>query len=66
MFPKGTYPLTSQQLEEEALRRKCPTVLTCSGEIAGYANLYDSAENACWLGNVIVSPAFRGRGAGTP
>ncbi|MEY9092786.1 GNAT family N-acetyltransferase [Paenibacillus sp. RC84] len=34
------------------------------GGIAAYANLYDCVrEKECWLGNVIVAPEYRGKGA---
>jgi ribosomal protein S18 acetylase RimI-like enzyme len=64
MYPRGSYPLTAQQLEEAAASRKKPTVITLDHEVVGYGNLYDVTSEDCWLGNVIVSPACRGRGAG--
>ena len=36
-------------------------------DICGFpqtSNLYNRSGHACWLGNVIVSPGHRGRGAG--
>jgi ribosomal protein S18 acetylase RimI-like enzyme len=64
MFPKGRYPLAPDQLAETARVRKLPTVIENRDEIAGYANLYEVTEDeCCWLGNVIVKPAFRGQGA---
>ncbi|MNP59079.1 putative acyltransferase [compost metagenome] len=34
-------------------------------EVVGYANIYgnDSEKGICWLGNVIISPKYRGQGA---
>jgi len=35
------------------------------GEVAGFANFYRwETGGACTIGNVIVSPAVRGRGVG--
>ncbi|WP_276352410.1 GNAT family N-acetyltransferase [Cohnella caldifontis] len=66
-IPRASYPLTPEQVWSKALERHLPTVV-CereTKEIAAYANLYDwnETEAACWLGNVIVSPPFRGKGA---
>ncbi|SEG73067.1 GNAT family N-acetyltransferase [Paenibacillus sp. UNC499MF] len=65
MYPKGVYPLTPEQIRETLKTRFCPTVITAEGgEIAAYANLYDCVRGAeCWLGNVIVAPGYRGKGA---
>jgi ribosomal protein S18 acetylase RimI-like enzyme len=65
MFPKGVYPLSPEQLEEAALQRFSPTVVTYSGDLAGYCNFYDvRTGQECWLGNVIVNPKYRRIGAG--
>ncbi|GAA3406885.1 GNAT family N-acetyltransferase [Paenibacillus hodogayensis] len=64
MFPSGTYPLSASQLEERARERLHPTVVVDGDEVAGYANIYDYVEGKhCYLGNVIIAPAHRGRGA---
>jgi N-acetylglutamate synthase-like GNAT family acetyltransferase len=65
MFPKAVYPLTAEQLEENARNRVKPTVvLDEEDRVAGYANLYGLVQGElCWLGNVVISPAYRGRGA---
>ncbi|WP_429375404.1 GNAT family N-acetyltransferase [Paenibacillus sp. DS2015] len=41
-----------------------PTVIVqkFTGDIVAYANLYSIEEDTCWLGNVIVSPKYRGGG----
>jgi len=66
MFPSGTFPITAGQLIEKAQDRHYPTVIEHEGEVVAYANLYDcEAGSHCWLGNVIVSPAFRSQGAGS-
>jgi len=65
MHPKGTHPFSAEQLHEVALTRAIPTVVTDGDEIVGYANVYEWTEHGrCWIGNVIVNPAYRGRGAG--
>ena len=62
MFPNASYPLTSAQLEEAAGIRFKPTVILHLNEIVAYAIFYRQ-DNDYWLGNVIVSPSFRGQGA---
>lgn len=62
MFPKATYPLTPSQLEEGARTRFKPTVIIHNDEVVAYANLYDLDGDYCWLGNVIVSINYRGKG----
>ncbi|GAB6931138.1 hypothetical protein JCM10914A_51210 [Paenibacillus sp. JCM 10914] len=64
MYPKGKYPIDPQALEEVATVGLNPTVVTHNNQVVGYANLYDVGQYECWLGNVIVSPAYRGKGAG--
>jgi RimJ/RimL family protein N-acetyltransferase len=64
MFPSANFPLTSNQLEATSASRLNPTALMFNDTVIGYANLYDLEENKlCWLGNVIISSAFRGKGA---
>ncbi len=66
MYPKGKFPISSEILEEVALSRFSPTVITYMGEVSGYCNLYDVNEGQdCWLGNVIVHPNFRSHGVGS-
>lgn len=61
------YPPTAEQIWEVAQERHCATVVydTDTMEIAAYANLYDwNADNrSCWIGNFVVSPHYRGKGA---
>ncbi|UUZ79579.1 GNAT family N-acetyltransferase [Paenibacillus sp. P26] len=62
IYPKWSYPVRPADMEEIANQRMEPTVVTCEEEIAGYSNLYLVEEGShCWLGNVIVSPAYRGK-----
>lgn len=66
MYPKGQFPLTVDQLMDVASTRECPTVVTYEGEVVGYGNLYNVQNmQDCWLGNVIINPTARGKGAGT-
>jgi ribosomal protein S18 acetylase RimI-like enzyme len=65
MYPRGTFPLDPEQLAREAEDRVRPTVILDGGAVIGYANLYDVVPGSHgWLGNVIVHPDWRGRGAG--
>jgi RimJ/RimL family protein N-acetyltransferase len=65
IYPRWVYPVTPEAMEELAAQRLKATVITYNKEVVGYCNLYDLSEgNHCWLGNVIISPAFRGKGAG--
>ncbi|WP_219836775.1 GNAT family N-acetyltransferase [Paenibacillus sp. R14(2021)] len=63
--PRFHYPLTPDQIMKLLEYRRLPTVVidAATGHTAGYANLYDCQETSCWLGNVIVSPRYRGQGA---
>jgi len=64
MFPKGTFPLSANQLKDVAQARTNPTVITKNEEVVGYCNLYDVSSHDCWLGNVIIKPQHRGNGIG--
>ncbi len=63
--PRFVYPLTPEQILELVANRFEPTVIVEdeTGNAVAYANLYDKNADECWLGNVIVSPAHRGKGA---
>jgi len=66
--PRAVYPLTPEQVWTTAQERQYPTVVydADTSNLVAYANLYDwdEATGACWLGNVITAPAYRGTGAG--
>ncbi|OXM15871.1 GNAT family N-acetyltransferase [Paenibacillus herberti] len=63
LFPSGSWPLDGNQLLEKARSRHFPTLLLdATGEPAAYANCYEN-EGQLWLGNVVVNPVFRGKGA---
>lgn len=63
--PRFDYPLTPDQILNLVKDRFEPTVVIHkeSNEVVAYANLYKDEEGSFFLGNVIVSPQFRGKGA---
>jgi ribosomal protein S18 acetylase RimI-like enzyme len=64
MYPVGKYPLTPEQMVEAVKTRLNPTVVLNGDRVVGYANFYGLEEAVkCYLGNVIVDPSFRGKGA---
>ncbi|MDP2962483.1 MAG: GNAT family N-acetyltransferase [Sulfurimicrobium sp.] len=65
LFPKASYPLTPDQLQGTINSRSDSTVLELDGTVAGFANFHRwETGGRCAIGNVIVSPAARGRGLG--
>ncbi|UQZ87641.1 Acetyltransferase (GNAT) family protein [Paenibacillus konkukensis] len=53
-----------EEMEEVAAQRYNATVITCGAEVVGYGNLYNVTEGKhCYLGNVIIAPTYRGKGA---
>ncbi|TBL78918.1 GNAT family N-acetyltransferase [Paenibacillus thalictri] len=67
MSPRFVHPLTPEQILNIIKDRFEPTVIVVqkTDEVVAYANIYkdDSEESSFWLGNVIVSPSYRGKGA---
>src|SRR5690348_1832388 len=65
VYPQAIYPLSIDQLEATVKSRLNPTVvINEEGLPVGFANLYNIEEEVgCSLGNVIVSPDYRGKGA---
>lgn len=63
--PRFIYPLTPDQILNLVKDRFEPTVVINkeSDEVVAYANIYKDEESSFFLGNVIVSPQFRGKGA---
>jgi len=60
--PKSTYPWDLTQVIETRLSH---TVCLVGGVVAAYANLYDvTPGQTAFIGNVIVSDAFKGQGVG--
>lgn len=65
LFPKATFPLTPSQLQDSIAQRADSTVVELDGEVVAFANFYRwEAGGSCSVGNVVVSPAARGRGVG--
>lgn len=64
LFPRASYPLTSDQLKDAIDQRSDSTVVLWNGAIVGFANFYRWGAGGCSIGNVIVSPASRGFGVG--
>jgi len=65
LFPKAAFPLTTSQLQNAIAQRSDSTVVELGGKVVAFANFYRwEAGGCCSIGNVIVSPAARGRGVG--
>lgn len=65
LFPKAEFPLTPSQLQDAIAQRSDSTVVELDGVVVGFANFYRwEVGGCCSIGNVIVSPAARGRGVG--
>ena len=65
LFPKAEFPLSPSQLQNAIAQRSDSTVVGLGGEVVAFANFYRwEAGGCCSIGNVIVSPAARGRGVG--
>ena len=65
-MPTARFPLTLDVLEEMVAARQAPTVIMADGDVAGFADLYGCEfGNVCRIGNVVISPECRGRGAAT-
>jgi ribosomal protein S18 acetylase RimI-like enzyme len=66
LFPKAEFPLTPSQLQVAIAQRSDSTVVELDGEVVAFANFYRwESSGICSIGNVIVSPATRGRGVGS-
>ena len=65
MYPKAEFPLTVEQLQKSVDDRFDSTVVLSDKVVAGFANFYEAKSGQyCSIGNVIVNPLFRGKGAG--
>jgi predicted GNAT family acetyltransferase len=64
LHPRAQFPLTVAQLAEAFAARELNTVLLADGAPVAFANCYRHTPGECaMIGNVIVAPAWRGRGA---
>ncbi|EOV8178588.1 GNAT family N-acetyltransferase [Raoultella planticola] len=62
-FPKAEFPLTVSQLREAIAQRQDSTVFVINEVPVGFANIYRWEQGGCCsIGNVIISPEFRGQG----
>ncbi len=65
VHPSARYPLTAHQLLPNFQQRKGNSVITHEGAVIGFANYINVIEGeSATIGNVIIDPAQRGRGAG--
>jgi ribosomal protein S18 acetylase RimI-like enzyme len=65
MYPKATFPLTYDRLKFNFDNRSNCTVFLTDETVVAFANMYDiEPGKQCFLGNVIINPAFRGQGVG--
>lgn len=68
MGPSYQYPLTVDQMLKKLESRSSKTVFVDDNDQPiAFANLYDISHESstCWLGNVIISKAYRGKGVAT-
>jgi RimJ/RimL family protein N-acetyltransferase len=64
MAPTAMFPLSPDALRDIVAQRESPTVLILNGDIAAFASLYfNKIEQTYFIGNVIVAPSHRGKGA---
>ena len=65
VWPKGSYPLTVEQLEAIAQQRTALTVALLDEQVIGFANLYQyEAKYSAFIGNVIIDQKQRNLGLG--
>jgi len=65
MYPKADFPLTIEQLQMSINNRSDSTVVLLDNVVIGFANFYETKIGQyCSIGNVIINPLFRGKGAG--
>ncbi|MES9811543.1 MAG: GNAT family N-acetyltransferase [Candidatus Thiodiazotropha sp.] len=65
IYPSGSWPFDKAQLERLSRERRDFTVVLENGQVIGFANLYTSiAGDRYFIGNVVISDAYRGQGIG--
>jgi len=62
--PQADFPLTPAQLQDIVSTRTELTVAELNGRAVAFADFYVWGEDACTIGNVIVSDTVRGQGIG--
>ena len=61
----GSYPWDEKQIQEIAKVRKELTICTDSEKVIAFSNLYDVIPGkSAFIGNVIVSNSYQGKGIG--
>ncbi|MEW8152901.1 MAG: GNAT family N-acetyltransferase [Candidatus Thiodiazotropha endolucinida] len=65
IYPSGSWPFDKAQLERLSRERSDFTVVLDNGRVIGFANLYTSiAGDRYFIGNLVISDAYRGQGIG--
>ena len=65
IYPGGIYPFTTNQLQCLSEVRQDLTVGVDDGKVIGFANLYNFEPGQyLFIGNVVVSTEYRGKGLG--
>ncbi|MEW8001088.1 MAG: GNAT family N-acetyltransferase, partial [Candidatus Thiodiazotropha endolucinida] len=65
IYPSGSWPFDKAQLERLSKERSDFTVVLDNGRVIGFANLYTSiASDRYFIGNLVISDAYRGQGIG--
>ena len=62
LHPRARFPLTVAQLAGAFAARELNTVLLADGAPVAFAQLLPAHRARAMIGNVIVAPAWRGRG----
>ncbi|MBT3046744.1 MAG: GNAT family N-acetyltransferase [gamma proteobacterium symbiont of Ctena orbiculata] len=65
IYPSGSWPFDRAQLERVSKERSDFTVVLDKQRVIGFANLYtNTAGDRYFIGNIVVSDAYRGQGIG--
>ncbi|PVV21271.1 MAG: hypothetical protein B6D79_13975 [gamma proteobacterium symbiont of Ctena orbiculata] len=65
IYPSGSWPFDRSQLQRLATQRRDFTVVLDNRQVIGFANLYtNTAGDRFFIGNVVISEAYRGQGIG--
>jgi ribosomal protein S18 acetylase RimI-like enzyme len=65
IYPAGSWPFDLAQLERLSQERSDFTVVLDNRQVIGYANLYTNISgDKFFIGNVVISDAYRGQGIG--
>jgi ribosomal protein S18 acetylase RimI-like enzyme len=65
IYPSGTWPFDRTQLEKLSKERSDFTVVLDNQRVIGFANIYtNTSGDRHFIGNVVISDAYRGQGVG--